>query len=503
MNLSRPPRIELAPGLVVPRLLVGLWQVADIERSGQLINPDQGADALAAYVQAGFDGFDMADHYGSAEVICGRLLSRGIAARAFTKWCPAPGVMDAAVVAAGVDRSRERMCTPSIDLLQFHWWQYAHPGYIDAMLELDRLRAQGRIRHLGLTNFDTDHLRLLLLQGIPIRTNQVSFSLLDRRAAGRMSAICQHHGVRLLAYGTLGGGFLTDRWVGAAEPDAVADWSKSKYKRFIDAIGGWEALQTVLRAARQIADKHRVSVANVAVRWVLEQPAVGAVIVGARLGEREHRADNLAVFSFALDTEDHQRLDEALSHTRPPPGDCGDEYRKPPFLTASGDLSHHLDSFERVYVPRGTPPNTVQRALQPSAHRSDPAEGQRQWISSGSLWEPIAGYARAVRDGARVMVSGTTATHGAGTVIAPGDAEAQTVYILDKITAGLESLGARLSDVVRTRIYLRDAKAWQGVAEVHGRYFGEICPANTMLGGAVLIGDYEVEIEAEAIVQVR
>lgn len=483
MNPARPARIELAPGLDVPRLLIGLWQVADIERSGSLIDPDQGADALAAYVQAGFDGFDMADHYGSAEVICGRLLARGVAARAFTKWCPVPGVMDAAAVTAGVNRSCDRLGTRRIDLLQFHWWQYAHPGYIDAMLELDRLRSQGQIRHLGLTNFDTDHLRLLLLQGIPIRTNQVSFSLLDRRAAGRMSALCQQHGVRLLAYGTLAGGFLSDRWVGVPEPDAVGDWSKSKYKRFIDAIGGWSALQRVLRAARQIADKHRVSVANVAVRWALEQPAVGAVIVGARLGEREHRADNLAVFSFALDAEDHQRLAEALSQTAALPGDCGDEYRKPPFLTASGDLSHHLDSFERVYTPVGA--------------------SQRQWISSGSRWEPIAGYARAVRDGARVMVSGTTATHGAGTVIAPGDAEAQTVYILDKITASLESLGARLSDVVRTRVYLRDASAWQSVAEVHGRYFGEIRPANTMLGGAVLIGDYEVEIEAEAIVQAR
>lgn len=494
MNPSSPPRIELAPGLEVPRLLVGLWQVADIERGGQLIDPDKGADALAAYAKAGFDGFDMADHYGSAEVICGRMLSRGIVARAFTKWCPVPGVMDAATVADGVNRSRARLGRPCIDLLQFHWWQYAHPGYIDAMLELDRLRAQGQIQHLGLTNFDTDHLRLLLLQGIPVRTNQVSFSLLDRRAAGRMSAICQQHGVRLLAYGTLGGGFLTDRWVGATEPYDVGDWSKSKYKRFIDTIGGWGALQTVLRAARQIADKHRVSVANVAVRWVLEQPAVGAVIVGARLGEREHRADNLAVFSFELDAEDRQRLAEALSQTQDLPGDCGDEYRRPPFLTASGDLSHHLDSFERVYVPVSS--------FGASPHAQGMG-GQRQWISSGSRWEPIAGYARAVRDGARVLVSGTTATHGAGTVIAPGDAEAQTVYILDKITASLESLGARLSDVVRTRVYLRDAKVWQGVAEVHGRYFGEIRPANTMLGGAVLIGDYEVEVEAEAIVQDR
>jgi enamine deaminase RidA (YjgF/YER057c/UK114 family) len=124
-------------------------------------------------------------------------------------------------------------------------------------------------------------------------------------------------------------------------------------------------------------------------------------------------------------------------------------------------------------------------------------------VHSGSRWEPLAGYARALRDGHRILVSGTTATHGAGRIVCPGDAQAQCVYILDKIGASIEALGGRLHDVVRTRIYLRDAARWQGVAEVHGRYFGAIRPVNTMLGGATLIGDYELEIEAEAIVHTR
>ncbi len=489
---ARLPRIELAPGLEISRIVTGLWQVADIERSGAAIDPDAGAEALAAYAQAGFDSFDMADHYGSAEIITGRLLERarqgewpGIAPRAFTKWCPSPGPMTPGIVRAGIGRSLERMKLDRIDLMQLHWWMFEHPGYIDALTEMARMRDEGLLGHLGLTNVDADHLNLLVKHGLPIASNQVSFSLLDRRAAGPLSALCAGTGVKLLAYGTLGGGFLTDKWVGRPEPTQaeIPDWSRSKYKRFIDVIGGWPALQAILSAASAIAGKHGVSVANVATRWVLEQQAVAAVIVGARLGESEHRADNLRLFSFALDAEDHATLEEAFAATSPVPGDCGDEYRKPPFLTASGDLSHHLDGFPKVYAATDMPGR----------------QGRRR-VDTGSVWEPIAGYSRAVQVGNAIAVSGTTATHGKGLVIAPGDAAAQTTYILDKIAASLSALGASLSDVTRTRVYLANADDWEGVSRVHGRYFADVRPANTLLEISRLVGEgYLVEIEADAL----
>jgi enamine deaminase RidA (YjgF/YER057c/UK114 family) len=121
-------------------------------------------------------------------------------------------------------------------------------------------------------------------------------------------------------------------------------------------------------------------------------------------------------------------------------------------------------------------------------------------VDSGSVWEPVAGYSRALRAGDRVLVSGTTATHGSGTVVCPGDAEGQAVYILDKIEASLEALGASATDVVRTRVYLANADDWEGVSRVHGRRFGDARPANTMLAAGGLVGPYAVEIEAEAIV---
>jgi aryl-alcohol dehydrogenase-like predicted oxidoreductase/enamine deaminase RidA (YjgF/YER057c/UK114 family) len=480
----------VAPGLEVSRVVTGLWQVADMERDGRSLDLDAAAAAMADYVVAGFDTFDMADHYGSAEEIAGRCLrllaTRGTPPpRVFTKWVPEPGAMAPDVVRSAVQRSLDRLGVAKIDLLQLHWWTFEHPAYLDAMKALADLQREGVIGHLGLTNFDTDHLRVLVKSGIPILTNQVCFSLLDRRAAEEMSAFCLEHGIRLLAYGTLGGGFLSERWAGAPEPAAadIADWSKMKYRRFIDAVGGWAVLQAILAALARVAAKHGVSVANVATRWVLEQPAVAAIIVGARLGEREHRSDNLRIFSFALDGEDRAAIDAALAPSQRIPGDCGEEYRKPPYLTASGDLSHHLQSLPKVF-------------------KAAPVSGRpgRRSIDSGSVWEGLCGYARAVRVGDRILVSGTTATHGSGAVICPGDVAGQTVYILDKIAASIAALGGSLEDVVRTRIYLRDANQWEAAGRVHGRYFRQARPANTLVEVSALVGDYEIEIEAEAVV---
>lgn len=421
-------RIDLAKDLTISRLVVGLWQVADIERKSGPMDPEKGADALAAYVNAGLNTFDMADHYGTSEIITGALLKRYTSDRpiAFTKWCPTPGPMTADVVRAGVQERLDRMGVDAIDLLQFHWWSFSHPGWLDALHELSALRDKGVIKEIGVTNFDAAHLHLALADGVPLRTNQVSFSLIDRRAAGGLGDLCSTQPVKLLAYGTLCGGFLSERWLGQSEPDEIGDWSKSKYKRFIDAAGGWGAYQNILSAADQIARKHNVSIPNVATRWVLDQRGVAAVIVGARLGENNHAADNAGLFGFKLDLEDHGILENAFAETVPIPGDCGDEYRKPPFLTATGDLSDHLDTMPLAFQANS------------AGHRT----GAEQ-VLSGSEWEDIAGYCRAIRIGDRILVSGTTATAGAARVAARGDAGAQTTFILDKITAALAAFGAR------------------------------------------------------------
>jgi aryl-alcohol dehydrogenase-like predicted oxidoreductase/enamine deaminase RidA (YjgF/YER057c/UK114 family) len=470
--------------MTIPRIICGLWQVADIERGGRTIDPERGGDALQSYVNAGFTAFDMADHYGTAELITANLLRRYPERQkplAFTKWCPEPGPMTPDVVRAGVKERLDRLGVNRIDLLQFHWWSFEHPAWLDALHEISRLKDEGLVGAIGVTNFDAAHLALALADGIPIVANQVSFSVVDRRARGDLSDLCARTGVKLLAYGTLNGGFLSDKWLGQAEPKHISDWSKSKYKRFIDAAGGWAIYQDLLAALDAIGRAHGVSLSNVAARWVLEQPAVAAIIIGARIGENEHHDSNRQVFSFSLTPDDHASLEKIFASMTPIPGDCGDEYRRPPYLTASGDLSHHLSSIPSAY------------ATEPLRHR----EGLR--VSSGSQWEPIAGYSRAVRVRDTIHVSGTTATHGNNRCVAPGDAGAQTTYILDKISASLRAAGSKIEDVVRTRVFLRHERDCEAVSRAHGRVFGSIMPANTLIVAGGLIGDYEVEIEAEAI----
>lgn len=481
-----PPRQSLSEGLEISRIVTGLWQIADIEKDGTTIDPDQGADHLEAYLGAGFTTFDMADHYGSAEIVAGRLLSRHAGnlqtPQICTKWCPEPGAMTAATVRAGVQERLDRLGAERVDLLQFHWWSFEHPGWLDALHELARLKDAGLIGALGVTNFDAAHLRLALSDGIPLASNQVSFSLIDRRALGPLSELCFQRDVRLLAYGTLCGGFLSERWLGAAEPEALTDWSKMKYKRFIDAAGGWTPFQEILKSAHRIARRHGVSIANVATRWILEQKAVAAAIVGARLGENEHISDNANLFSFSLTHEDMAQLEDAFSATQPVPGDCGDEYRRPPFLTASGDLSHHLAKMPLAHEAATAP------------HRSDARQ-----VLTGSDWEGIAGYCRAHRIGNRILVSGTTAVAGLSRAVAPQDAGAQTTFILDKILAAISALGATANDVIRTRIFIVDEADVMDISLAHGRVFSEIKPANTLVVVAGLIGDHKVEIEAEAL----
>ena len=423
--MSAPDRVNLTDDLEIPCVVTGLWQVADMEKDGSAVDLDGAAAALSRYVSSGFDAFDVADHYGSAELIAGRLAagSKGDKrATVFTKWVPPLGDMTADTVRAGIEERLERLGTDCIDLLQLHWWDFSHLAYLDAARELTKLRQEGMIRQIGVTNFNTDHLRVLIGEGVPVVSNQVSFSLVDRRAAEDMQVFCNTHGVRLLAYGTLCGGLLAQRWCGADDPaiDGLSDWSKMKYRRFIEAAGGWSRFQGLLDVLGDVAGKHGVSVSNVATRWVLDHDHVAAVIVGARPGENDHCADNLNISDLKLDAEDRDALQAVVNGLDRIPGDCGDEYRRPPYLTASGDLSHHPGSEAQYY-------------------RSVTVE-DRGRVDSGSVWESICGFSRAVRVGERILVSGTTATHSDGSDVCPDDAAGQAVYILDKISASLIAL---------------------------------------------------------------
>lgn len=124
---------------------------------------------------------------------------------------------------------------------------------------------------------------------------------------------------------------------------------------------------------------------------------------------------------------------------------------------------------------------------------------QRKLISSGTPWEALAGYSRAVRVGDRVFVSGTTASDASGKVQHPGDPAGQTRYVIGKIEAALAEAGASLADVVRTRVFVRNIADWEPVARAHGEIFADIRPANTLVRAEMIDPAMLVEIEAEAI----
>ena len=475
-------RRELAPGLTISRILTGLWQIADMERSGWQIDLESAAAAMRLYADAGLTSFDMADHYGSAEEIVGSYCQRwgGDGLEIATKWVPEPGPISRSDVRRAVERALGRLRVEAIDLLQFHAWSYSDPSYLDGLFYLQDLQREGLIRHLGLTNFDTDHLNLVLSSGLEVVSNQVCFSLLDRRAAGAMSELCRRSGVRLLAYGTLAGGLLSDRYLGQPEPEDSSTWSEMKYRRFLDVVAGWSDFQGLLEVLSGIARRHGVSIANVASRYVLQQPTVAGIIIGARLGESEHIEENLRLFTFALGTDDLREIESALEGFGAVPGDCGDEYRRPPFLTASGDLSHHVREFPAPYEVRG-------------------AADSRRRVVSGTRWEEAFGYCRAIRVGRRILVSGTTASHG-DRLIGGSDPAAQASFCFDKVEGAIRSLGGRLEDVVRTRVFVADPGCWEAVAQVHGQRFRHIQPANTLVLARLVGEEYLVEVEAEAVV---
>jgi aryl-alcohol dehydrogenase-like predicted oxidoreductase len=339
MNLPSSSRLQLTPDLNICRLLNGMWQVSGAHGR---IDPKAAIQSMFQYLDAGFTTWDLADHYGPAEEFIGEFRRQLTATRgkdalsnlqAFTKWVPRPTKMTRKLVEENIDISLRRMGVETLDLMQFHWWEYRDKNYLDALRYMSELQSEGKIKHLALTNFDTEHLKIIVDSGIKIVSNQVQFSLVDRRPEVQMIQFCLEHDIKLLTYGTVCGGLLSEKYLGQPEPRGgeLKTASLRKYKNMVDTWGGWSLFQELLQAIAQIAEKHGVSIANVAVRYILDKPAVAGVIVGARLGISEHLEDNAKVFGLMLDEDDRDRINGVVGRSRnlyQLIGDCGDEYRR-------------------------------------------------------------------------------------------------------------------------------------------------------------------------------
>jgi aryl-alcohol dehydrogenase-like predicted oxidoreductase len=329
---------ELAPNLTICRILNGMWQVAG--GHGYIDHELAIADMLR-YHDAGLTTWDLADIYGPAEDFIGQFrrillklkgkeeLER---VQSLTKWVPQPGKVTRSFVNENIDRSLRRMSVSSLDLLQFHWWDYNNPYYMDALRYLSDLRDEGLIKHIGLTNFDTERMQIMIDSGLRIVSNQVQYSIMDRRPEVKMIPFCLEHNTRLLAYGSICGGLISERYLGTVEPSTAElnTASLRKYKQMIDAWGGWDLFQKLLLTLKSIAQKYDVSIANVATNYILAKAAVAGVIIGDRLGIVDHRNDNTQVFNFDLDKSDCYAIDAVCTNANnlfEIIGDCGDEYR--------------------------------------------------------------------------------------------------------------------------------------------------------------------------------
>jgi aryl-alcohol dehydrogenase-like predicted oxidoreductase len=311
-----------------------MWQVAG--GHGQ-INADSAISEMLEYHMSGFSTWDMADIYGPAEEFLGKFRKRLnenelSKVQALTKFVPSPGPMSRSIVEHYIDQSIQRMNVNSIDVLQFHWWDYNDTSYLDVLHHLTKLCDEGKIKHLGLTNFDTERIQIMTEQGFTLVSNQVQFSIIDQRPDVKMIPFCQKHDIKLLTYGTLLGGFLSEKYLGASEPTGAEldTLSLQKYKNMIDAWGGWSLFQKLLAMLELIAQKHNVGIANVATRFILDKPAVAGVIIGVRLGISEHRVENNRVFGLQLASEDNEKIKTVTTQSKnlfEVIGDCGGEYR--------------------------------------------------------------------------------------------------------------------------------------------------------------------------------
>jgi aryl-alcohol dehydrogenase-like predicted oxidoreductase len=345
MSISK---IVLANDLHICRILNGMWQVSG--GHGQ-INRESALSEMLEYHKAGFTTWDLADIYGPAESYIGefrkRLPQQELSkSQALTKFVPNPGPMTKSIVKYHIDQSLRKMNTDSLDLVQFHWWDYNNPSYLDALEHLSKLQDDGKIKHLGLTNFDTKRVQIMIEKGFKLVSNQVQYSILDQRPEKLMVQFCLKHGISLLTYGTLLGGFLSEKYLNSPKPHRVdlTNYSLQKYYNMIETWGGWELFQELLHTLSEIAKKHDSSIANVSTKFILDKPAVAGVIIGARLGISEHRKDNAQVFDLQLDSQDHSMINAVTEKSIDifdAIGDCGDEYR-----SCLLEILKHVESVE-------------------------------------------------------------------------------------------------------------------------------------------------------------
>ena len=313
------PRIELQPEYSISRVIKGGWQLAGGHGA---VDEKQAIQDMRAFVEAGISTFDCADIYTGVEELIGKFIKECKQVQIHTKYVPdldELSRLNKTYTEKIIDRSLLRLGVDRLDMVQFHWWDYSVPRYVDTAFHLVDLQKAGKVRYIGVTNFDAPHLRELLDAGIPVIANQVQYSVLDHRPEGDLQQLAREHDIAFLCYGTVAGGFLNERYLGMTEiPGPLENRSLVKYSLIIEEFGGMGSFQEVLCALANIADKYGVGIAEIATQYILQKPHVAGVIIGARNAEHLGKIKNLRFFT--LNREDITEISAVTGKAAGPAG---------------------------------------------------------------------------------------------------------------------------------------------------------------------------------------
>ena len=325
---NRSKTVALRHDYSISRVINGGWQLAGghgpIDRSSAV-------EGFEQFLFSGVNTFDCADIYNGVETMLGEFVanirkkySDEIASqiKIHTKFVPDLNELatcDEIYVEKIIDRSLNRLKVDQLHLVQFFWWDLSIGSPVTVMSSLKRLQEKGKIRYLGITNWDAKDVKLFVDAGMEIVSAQVQYSVLDQRPKNNLVAWCEKNDAKLLCYGTLAGGFLNESWLGVPDPGfTFENRSLIKYRLIIDEFGGWASFQNLLLTLEKCAKKHNRSISAIATRYVLEQPQVAAAIIGSRSAAR--LTDTLSVYDFELDSEDHALIEIILDESKGPNG---------------------------------------------------------------------------------------------------------------------------------------------------------------------------------------
>jgi len=317
-------KVELVPGYFISPVIKGGWQLSTGHSLNAKIAEHDAIADIKTFVDAGISTLDFGDIYTGVEELVGKALKeigQRDSVQLHTKYVPNEKFLetyDRSDARSIVLRSLDRLGVSTVDLVQFHWWRYEAHHYLSALEELFLLKEERLIREVGITNFDLPRLTEMVDAGFKPASIQLQYSVLDRRPEEGMVDYCRDHAIGILCYGTVAGGFLSERFLNVPEPNTYETRSNVKYKLIIDDFGGWELFQELLHCLATIASAHEVDIGTISSAYTLNQPGVKGVIVGAR--NLDHLQNNLMIPEVVLTDEENASIAHVLGRSTGPTG---------------------------------------------------------------------------------------------------------------------------------------------------------------------------------------